>query len=93
MNEILLHNFLIIKGYIPLIAQNKRNIKNKCLLRTFNKKQKKIYKRRHIVENYHSWLKKFKKIKCLYERKMENFKGLLFIGAAGMRSIPSQPPR
>ena len=66
------HNFLITKGYIPLIVQNKRNIKNKCLLRTFNKKQKKIYKRRHIVENYHSWLKKLSFL------KNENFVFIFF---------------
>ena len=39
-----------------------------------------IYKNRRIIENYHSWLKKFKKIKCLYEHKVDNYKGLLLLG-------------
>ena len=36
------HNFLIKKGYTPIIIQNKRNIKNKNLIRKQNKKQIKI---------------------------------------------------
>lgn len=55
------HNILIKKGYTPLIKQNRKNIKNKKLIRKFNKKQKEIYKKRIIIENYHSWIKKFSK--------------------------------
>jgi transposase len=68
------------KGYIPLIPQNRKNIKNKNLLRKFNEKHNKIYKKRNIIENYHSWLKKFKKIKCLYEHKVNYYEGLLLLG-------------
>jgi len=76
----LIHQKLIKKGYIPIIKQNKRNIKNKKLIRVFNNKQKEIYRKRKIIENYHSWIKKFPKIKSLYERNIEYYKGLLFVG-------------
>lgn len=74
------HQKLTDKGYIPIIIQNKRNIKNKKLIRKMNIKQKKIYKKRTIIENYHSWIKKFPKIKSLYERNIDSYKGLLLLG-------------
>lgn len=73
------NNFLIAKGYSPIICPNRRNTKNKKLIRKLNVKQKKIYKKRTIVENYHSWIKKFPKIHLLYEHNLENYKGLLLI--------------
>jgi hypothetical protein len=76
------HIKLINKGYIPIIKQNKRNIKNKALIRKMSTYQKGIYKKRIIIENYHSWIKKFPKIKSLYERNIENFMGLLLIGVS-----------
>jgi hypothetical protein len=45
-----------------------------------NNKQKEIYKKRIIIENYHSWIKKFPKIKSLYERNIDSYKGLLLLG-------------
>lgn len=74
------NQLLLDKGYIPIILQNKRNIKNTKLIRKLNKKHKKIYKKRIIVENYHSWLKKFQKIASLYERNIDSYKGLLLLG-------------
>jgi hypothetical protein len=74
------HKKLINEGYIPIIKQNKRNIKNEKLKRIMNIKQKKIYKKRTIIENYHSWIKKFAKVKSLYERKIKYYKGLLLVG-------------
>ena len=67
-------------GYIPIIKQNKRNIKNRKLIRKMNTKQKNIYKKRIVIENYHSWIKKFSKIKSLYERNIVNYRGLLLLG-------------
>lgn len=67
-------------GYTPIIKYNKKNTKNEKLMRPFNEKQKKIYKKRNIIENYHSWLKKFIKIKCLYEHKIDYYRGLLLLG-------------
>lgn len=74
------HKKLIKKGYKPLILQNVRNIKNEKLLRILNGSEKKVYKKRIKIENYHSWIKKFCKIKYLYETKIENYKGLLLLG-------------
>lgn len=42
-------------------------------------KQKRKYRKRIIIENYHSWLKKFVKINRLYERDIKNYEGLLFL--------------
>lgn len=67
------------KGYTHLIKQNRRNIKDKKLLRRFNEKQRTIYKKRNIVENYHAWIKKFPKVKSLYERNVNYYRGLLLI--------------
>ena len=50
------------------------------LLRKRNKKQNEIYKKRSIIENYHSWLKKFHKIKLLYERNIYSYRGLVLLG-------------
>lgn len=76
------YNLLIKKGYNTIIIQNKRNILDKNKLRILNEKQKKIYKKRNIIENYHSWIKKFPKIKSLYERNINNYKGLLLIAVS-----------
>lgn len=70
-------NLLKKKKYVPLIKQNRRNTKNKNLIRTFSKNEEKIYKKRTKVENYNSWIKKFPKVKCLYERNISNYRGLL----------------
>jgi hypothetical protein len=71
---------VINEGYTPIILQNTRKIKNKKFIRTLNTKQKKIYKKRLKIENYHAWIKKFPKIKSLYEHNIEYYKGLLLIG-------------
>jgi len=68
------------KGYTQVIKQNPRRIKKKRLLRPFNESQKTIYRKRMIIENYHSWLKRFIKIKSLNERLIENYMGLLYLG-------------
>lgn len=70
---------LIKKGYTPLIIQNRKNIKNKQLLQVLGNHQKKIYGKRIIIENYHSWLKKFCKVKSLYEHNIDSYKGLLLL--------------
>lgn len=82
-------HFLKKKGYVPLIKQNRRNIKNKKLLQKWNNKQKRIYKKRNIIENYHSWIKKFVRIKSLYEKKMKYYEGnvLLCISIITSRRI------
>jgi hypothetical protein len=70
------------KGYVPIIKQNRRNTKKKHLLQKFTKKQYQTYKKRIIVENYHSWLKKFTKVKTLNEKKTNYYRGLLLLAAS-----------
>jgi transposase len=74
------HNILTGKGYIPLIPQNRRNIKDPKKIRKMSMRHKKNFKKRHIVENYHAWIKKFRKINYLYETNTENYRGLLLLG-------------
>lgn len=71
---------LFKKGYKPIIKQNRRNTKNNKLIRKLTMHQEKIYKKRIKLENFHSWIKKFSKIKSLYEKKINNYKGLLLLG-------------
>ena len=63
-------------GYEPIILQNKRNIKDPAKIRKLTEKQKKIYKKRTVVENSYSWLKQYPKMNCMYEKRVCNFKGL-----------------
>lgn len=61
------------KGYIYIVPQNKRNIKNKSKIKKLTKKHKNIYKKRIIVENYFSWIKQFSKLTSAYESCMNNY--------------------
>ena len=49
------------RGYIPIIAYNKRNTQNESIIKEneFNKEQEAIYKKRTIIETFFSWIKNF----------------------------------
>jgi hypothetical protein len=66
-------------GYIPIIAYNKRNCKNKetIIKNKLNGKNKTIYKKRMIVESYFSWIKRFPLINQNYQKTIRSYKGLL----------------
>jgi len=70
------------KGYKPIIPQNLRNIKNPKLIRKMYSKDKKVYKKRIIVENFFAWIKKNPKIDNLYEKTIASYKGLLFLACS-----------
>ena len=70
------------KGYKPIIPQNLRNIKNPKLIRKMYSKDKKVYKKRIIVENFFAWIKKNPKIDNLYEKIIASYKGLLFLACS-----------
>ena len=76
------HDLLINKGYIPIIIQNRKNIKDQKKIRKLDAKQKKIYKKRVIIENYHSWIKKFHKVKSLYERNINYYKSAVLLAVS-----------
>jgi transposase len=77
--------FLKSKRIIPVIKWNKKNTKNPKIIKRnkFTKKQKKIYNKRIVVENFFSWkdliIPRSDKI---YDRKIQNFIGMLLIMAS-----------
>lgn len=74
-----IRNRLMKRGYIPVIAHNKRNTKKTESIKKFNKREKEIYKKRIVVENLFSWVKKAPKIKHFYEKTVASYKGLLLL--------------
>ena len=71
-------NTVLKKGFTPIIPKNKRNTKN-IMRPSLNRKERTIIKKRRIVENYFSWMKKYRRIEYLYERNIENYEGFLFL--------------
>lgn len=73
-------NILKGKGYTPIIAYNKRNTKDITKIRTMNKKEKILYKRRIIIEQIFMKLKRCKRINIRYDRKMKTYEGFVLLG-------------
>lgn len=71
--------YLTEKGLIPIILYNKRNTKDKCKIKKLNSFQKRIYKRRIVVENSYAWFKQFCKIDKVYEKTIESYNGLVLL--------------
>jgi hypothetical protein len=71
--------FLDKKGYRTLIKFNKRNTKNKKLIKSmkFTKEQKQTFKRRGMVENFFSWIKNKPVINQNYQKTISSYNGLL----------------
>ena len=65
----------------PLIACNKRNIKNKELLKAkkFTTYEKKIYRKRIKIENSYSWLFKSKRVKSFNEKTLVSYMAFIFM--------------
>jgi IS5 family transposase len=63
------------KNYKPIIARRKTNKKQKLL----TKREKRIYKKRIIVENSFSWIRMFAKIDRYYEKTLKSFNGLILL--------------
>jgi transposase len=66
-------------NYKSLIVQNKRNIKNPDKLIRFNNKEKKIYKKRLVIERTFNRLKMDRKLCLRYESKIKNFEGFIYL--------------
>lgn len=64
-------------GFTPVIAKNKRNSKKKVV--KVDKTYRKLYKKRLKVENTIKRIKENRRMINRYERKIENFKGFLFL--------------
>ena len=71
--------FLKKRGYIPVIKYNKKNTKDKKIIKAnkFTKKEQKIYKKRIIIESAFSWLKNFPVICQNYQKTISSYNGLL----------------
>lgn len=65
----------------PIIYPNKKNTKDPELIKNMklNKTQKKIYKKRTIIENGFSWNYKNKRIKNFNEKDYNNYYSFLYI--------------
>jgi hypothetical protein len=71
--------FLISKGYTPIIKYNKRNTQDEKIIKEneLSDEQKLIYKKRFKVESFFSWIKNYPLINQNYQKKIESYKGLL----------------
>ena len=50
--------------------------------RSLTKSETKIYKKRIIVENTFSWIKRYPKIDRIYEKSISSYEGLLMVAAS-----------
>lgn len=71
-------------NYVPLIVQNRRNIKDKTKMVTLNNKEKEIYKKRLVIERTFNKMKMNRKICLRYESKIENFIGFVYLSLIKM---------
>lgn len=74
---------LIKLGYEPIIKYNKKNTKNKKIIKKnqLTKRQEKIYKKRSNIESFFSWIKRYPVLNQLYEKTISSYEGLLLIAA------------
>ena len=72
--------------YKPLIDYNRRNIKDKLLLKSFSKKERQLYKKRIKVENTFCILKKFKRLDKIFDSYFSTYNSFLYLGCCLMLS-------
>lgn len=74
-------SFLRKKGYVPIIAYNKRNCKDPKIIEKnkLNGKDSEIYKKRYIIEPSYSWIKNFPVINQNYQKTISSYHGLLLL--------------
>ena len=80
----LIRNQLKEIKYNPLIAQNKRNIKDPDKIIKFNNIEKKIYNKRLVIERTFNRMKMNRKICLRYESKIDNFIGFIYLSLIKM---------
>lgn len=73
--------YLKESGYVPIIAYNKRNTRDKELIRKnkLTANEERIYKKRRIIESTFSWMKNYPVINQNYQKTIESYKGLLLL--------------
>lgn len=72
-------NKLIEKGYMPIIPQNKRNLKDETKLQHMSEKEKGTYKHRIKIENSFAWDNNYPVICGQYEKSIESYIGLYLL--------------
>lgn len=72
------------RNYNPLIAQNKRNIKDPAKIIKFNNNEKRIYNKRLTIERTFNRMKMNRKICLRYESKITNFIGFIYLSLIKM---------
>jgi len=79
--------YLNNKGYTDIIWSNKRNTKDKDILkkRKIKGNHKDKYKKRNIVENYFSWMDiKIPRLVRLYDKKIKSYLSMIHISAISL---------
>jgi transposase len=76
--------FLKEKGYVPIIAYNRRNCKDnlKSQKRKLKEDELKKFKKRFIAESFFSWIKNYPVLNQNYQKKISSHMGLLFLAAS-----------
>ena len=73
-------NHLINNHYIPIIPQNKKNIKNENLLISMSNKYKNIFKKRVIIEHTFGHLKKtYRRLNNRYDKISNNYLNFIYL--------------
>jgi hypothetical protein len=76
--------FLINRGYIPIIKYNKRNTRNKKIIKMneLKGKHKLIYKNRRTIESFYSWIKNYPVINQNYQKTITSYDGLFSLACS-----------
>lgn len=65
------------KKFTPIIDYNNRNSKNN--IKKLSKEEQKIYKKRISVENSFCYIKKYRRLLLIYEKKITNFMAFIYL--------------
>ena len=76
-----IHDYIKRLNIVPIIAPNKRNIKNKKLLaiKKMSKPNKNKYQKRLKVEHTFSYLYKNRRVSKMYEKNITNYMSFLYM--------------
>jgi len=75
-------DYLVSKGFIPLIWSNLRNTKDAEIIKSkkLNRRQINQYKKRHIIENSYSWMEtKVPRLAKIFDKKSKNYLSMVYI--------------
>jgi len=77
-------SYLTSLGYTPRIAWNRRGTKNPKIIKRnkATEQQKKIYKKRVIIESFFSWMKNYPVINQNYQKTLKSYLGLVLLAAS-----------